>query len=1140
MMLPRQLARVRRRAYPLLGVVLAAGLCAPAGASAQSPRAYLRLATSEVPTHLTPNGKGELVVTATNLGDAPLSGELLVVDVLPPGLTAVAVRGSLADRISFGLACALKAPQEVSCAYRETEPLAPLTGLKLVITVQVGAAVTAANRVQASGASSATSVSPIELGSEPAAFGVERYELKPEEEGGAPDVRAGSHPFQLTTALALTETAKEEPVALTKNLRFSLPAGLIGNPQATSEKCSQADFNTELPGGTNLCKPGSVVGEAQATIEEPQIFENGPGARTVPIFNLEPAPGEPARFGMTILKDPIVLETSVRTGGDYGVVVTAKSTSQLAGLISTTATFWGVPGDPRHNPDRGWLCAAHGAAEPSGAPYAACEAQQKAEAQAELVSKQSGEYRDPKPFLVLPTSCQGPLSAPAEVQSWVPGAAYQPPVESQSSEVLEGCGLLGVDPQISVEPESSSGSTPAGMTVTVATAQAEATGPSGDRLVESAVKSTTVILPEGVELNPAAAGGLLSCSPPQVGFLGTPESAQTQNLAFSPEPASCPDAAKIATVAIQSPDLEHELTGFAYLASQNTSPFQAPLVLYLVARDPVSGVLVKLAGSVSPNPVTGQLTSTFENTPQVPFNHIRLTFFGGARASQSTPPLCGVYTTNATLTPWAGGPPTSTSSNFTITSGPAGTACAANPLPFAPSFTAGSTDLQAGSFTSFALMIARPDGNQALTDIAVHLPPGMAALLSAVTPCPEPPTGQQWSCGAASLLGHAVTSSGLGGEPVSLSGQVYITSGYDGAPFGLLVETAAKAGPFDLGIVDVRSRINVDPSTAAVTITTDGGPRGESVPSRLKGVPVQLKQITVTIDRPAFQFNPTNCNPKSIAATLTGAQGAPATVSSPFQVAGCAALPFAPALSASAAGHGSKANGTTLRVDVTSAGLAQANIEKVNLQLPLQLPSRLTTIQKACLATVFATNPAACPEGSDIGRARIHTPVLRAPLEGPAYLVSHGGAAFPDIEFVLQGEGILLILDGHTDIKRGITYSRFEAAPDAPFSSFETELPAGPHSALTTFVPSAKNYDLCGTKLSMPTEIVGQNGAVIRRVTKVGVTGCGGTLAFKATRRQLLARALKTCRAKARKRARPACERRARKRYGRPGRGHRR
>jgi hypothetical protein len=249
-------------------------------------------------------------------------------------------------------------------------------------------------------------------------------------------------------------------------------------------------------------------------------------------------------------------------------------------------------------------------------------------------------------------------------------------------------------------------------------------------------------------------------------------------------------------------------------------------------------------------------------------------------------------------------------------------------------------------------------------------------------------------------------------------------------------------------------------------------------------------------------------------------------------VSNCASLPFAPKLTASVVGHGSKADGTTFAVKIESPGLGQANIHKVDLTIPASLPSRLTTLQKACLDAVFVANPAACDEGSVIGEGIVHTPVFKNPLRGPAYLVSHGGEAFPDVEFVLQGEGVTIVLDGKTDIKDGVTYSKFETSPDAPFTTFETVLPAGPHSALTPSVSEAEDFSLCKTTLALPTEITAQNGAFISQDTKVAVTGCSGVLHYKATSAELLAKALKACKKDKKKSKRLACEKTARKKYG--------
>ena len=382
------------------------------------------------------------------------------------------------------------------------------------------------------------------------------------------------------------------------------------------------------------------------------------------------------------------------------------------------------------------------------------------------------------------------------------------------------------------------------------------------------------------------------------------------------------------------------------------------------------------------------------------------------------------------------------------------------------------------------------------------------------------------TCGPESEIGTVSVAAGAGPQPFwTTDGHAFLTGSYDGQPFGLSIVVPAVAGPFNLGPegkpIVVRSAISVNPVTAAVTITTEPFPR------ILQGVPLQIRTVDVDVDRPDFTLNPTSCEPMSITGTLQGTQGASVALSAPYQATGCSNLPFKPSFTVTTQGTASKANGASLTVDVAQKP-GEADIHKVDVQLPLQLPSRLTTLQQACTEQQFAANPAACPTGSFVGYATAHTPVLSNPLAGPAILVSHGGAAFPDLVVFLQGEGVTIDLTGHTDIKKGITYSKFETVPDAPISSFELKLPEGPHSILGAYVPVNKNYNLCGTALVMPTTIEGQNGAVVKQSTKIAVTGRDPK---PLTRAQKLAKALEACKKKPKKK-RAGCEAQARKSYG--------
>jgi len=1149
------------RASRATGLVLAALAAAAivltfaSGARAEAGP-WWHLYAAAVPTYLPPGGVGEVEVMATNVGDAYVkAGETVTVsDKVPTALKAIEISGETtrethAKESGEGpMECPTKEQLEqkqskgesLGCTYNHK--LAPYESLRVTIKVHVeeplGTETTLPNEATVQGGG-APALAPLTrrltVNGATTPFGVTRFEMTPEEEGGAVAPQAGSHPLQLTTTLDLNLTREKWPFvsgegtlpslpALPRDFTFKLPPGMLANPTAVP-KCSDVEF-ASVASGINRCPANTVLGVAVIHINEPKNFREF--TLSVPVYNLNPSPGEPARFGFFAAHALVFIETAVRSDEEYAATASVHNATQAAEVLSSVVTLWGDPGSAVHDSARGWQCVEGEQHDEFNGKH--CESLEEAK-----------EERPKTAFLLFPTACSGPLHTTLEADSWpTPAAPNGFTIPSQAAlitppEGLGGCNALPFAPEISVQPEQSAegpptleGSTPTGMKVDVHVPQQSTLAPTG--LSESAVNATTVTLPEGLLLNPGAANGLLTCSTDQVGLKPSFESAQsvTENNGFTAAAPGCPAAAKVGTVTIKTPLLDHEIEGAVYLANQDTNPFAPPLVMYLIVNDEADGVLVKLAGSVTPNPETGQLSSTFKNTPQLPFEELKLHFLEGGRASLSTPGPCGTYTTTSSFTPWSGNPPANPTGSFAITSGPGGTPCA-NPLPLAPTLKAGSESLKPGQFTNFAVTITRPDGDQAIDGLTVKLPTGLAGVLANVTPCPEP-QADNGTCGPESLIGHASTSSGLGSEPFTLTGgSVYLTVGYGGAPFGLaIVFSNIEAGPFHLGTVVVRSGIFVDPYTAAVTIRTTVPTFLETIPGGRKGVPVQLKQTSVETlgqlpNGKGFQFNPTNCTPMKIEATFHGDQGGLASAASPFQLANCASLPFKPTLEARTEAKTSKLEGASLVVRVTSSGLGVANIAKTKVALPIALPSRLTTIQKACIDKVFEANPGSCPEGSNIGTAIIHTPVFKNPLKGPAFLVSHGNVSFPDVEFVLKGEGLTIILDGKTDIKKGITTSTFEALPDAPFTEFETVLPRGPHSAL------AANGNLCSQKLLMPTTITAQNGAVINQTTKIGVRGCPKA----ATRAQLLAKALKACRKHhKKKKKRLACERAARKKYG--------
>jgi hypothetical protein len=990
-------------------------------------------------------------------------------------------------------------------------------------------------------AGTASASDPITISAEAPKWSLTGFDVWFSNADGTLDRQAGSHPYAMTVsydlATALNKNSELEIVGgnETRNIEFLAPPGFVGNPTAVPQCTRPAFLAQECPADSQI---GDFIGYTTG-------FSGVPATH---VYNLVPPAGSPADFGVLFKAGEAIngyIESSVRSGGDYGI--TAHSNNIPERVIQRgVLVLWGVPGDQTH--DRWHM--------PEGCTTGQIEGHEIREGKEVPVAPNvCTEVEDPflKPFLTLPTACGAPLQFTLRATSWQHpelGTIEKTVTwhDSNQEEVgIKGCGNLAFGPTISSSPDTAKADTPTGLTFEVTPPVGGLEEPAG--LGTSDIQNTTVTLPPGLVINPGQAAGLQACQTGDVeggDDLPTPgENGEEERFSG---PAKCPNASKVGTVKIKSPLIESasekEFEGNVYVLQSN------PPDLKLLVAATADGVNLKLIGDVhecesagetiagKTCEAPGQLITTFEHTPELPFTVFKLSFSGGAQAALDTPTQCGTYTTTSEFVPWSNMPGSSQNfiadafptGQFSLTEGPGGGPCPSSPLPFAPTLTAGSTTDQAGGYTHFSLLLERGDGQQRIDRLQFKAPEGLSGMISTVPLCPEP-QASRGECSSVSQIGHATVASGPGpyplvipqpGEPES---PIYLTGPYEGAPFGLSIVTHVLAGPFNLGTIVTRARIEVDPHTAQITVTTD------QLPQVVAGVPTDLRLIDSVIDRPGFMFNPTNCNPSSFSGTAwgtpppsIGGPGASAPISTHFGVGSCRELGFSPDFKASTSGKTSKAKGASLDVKVqypsTPAGSGratnQANIASVKVELPKQLPSRLTTLQKACTAAQFDTNPAGCPAASIVGHAVVHTPVLPVPLEGPAYFVSNGGEAFPNLIMVLQGYGVTVELVGDTFInKAGITSSTFKSTPDVPFSSFELNLPQGPYSAL------AANANLCAptrTKtvrkrvtvrkrgrtrhlvrkvkelvpesLLMPTTIVGQNGAEIHQDTKIGVEGC--------------------------------------------------
>jgi hypothetical protein len=867
--------------------------------------------------------------------------------------------------------------------------------------------------------------------------------------------RAGEH-ADLTTSFRLNLEEggpSSEPVGAVKDIKVDLPPGQVGDPNAVPQ-CSERTFQDRSGG----CPIDSQVGVVT-------INERGGFSLIEDVYNVTPRKGETAALGFSYVGQVVHIAISVRSGSDYGLTATISNISEGVTVTGSSLTIWGVPADPSHDALRGAECGVEAAGttcfggnNPSSVP--------------------------PEPYLTSPTFCSGQLSSAIAVDSWEEQGDYKTATAVtsasglMSSTFLESCDRLAFKPSITVAPDTLDADTPAGLTFDLHVPQDGLLSPSG--LATADIRDAKVVLPPGVVINPGQAAGLVACPVEQDG-VGTEG------------PSSCPNASQVGTVSISTPLLPDKLEGNIYILPSN------PPNLQLLVAASADGVNIKLIGEVHLDGGDGQLTATFGNTPQLPFTDFKLSFSGGAQAALATPVTCGVYTTNADFTPWSApaGSDALVAESFGISSGPGGSSCV-SPLPFVPSMIAGSTTDQAGGYTSFSLLLQRSDGQQRISTLQFKTPEGLLGMISKVPLCGEP-EADQGTCPSASQIGHTIVQAGPGPYPLAVPqpGQapapIYLTGPYKGAPYGLAIAVPIIAGPFNLGTVVVRASIAVDPHTSQLTITTD------PLPSILDGVPTDLRTINAVIDRPGFMFNPTSCARMSFGGTATSTEGSTAPIAAHFQVGSCQSLTFKPKFAVSTSGKTSRKAGASLDAKIVypsgalgaNQASSQANIASVKVDLPKQLPSRLTTLQKACTAAQFEANPAGCPEASLVGHATAKTPVLPVELTGPVYFVSHGGEAFPSLIVVLQGYGVTVDLVGSTFISHaGITSSTFKQVPDVPITTFDLSLPEGPFSALAANLPPKAHDSFCGQSLKMPTAFVAQNGAEIHESTPIAVTGC--------------------------------------------------
>jgi hypothetical protein len=900
-----------------------------------------------------------------------------------------------------------------------------------------------------------------------AEYDISTFDVEYTNEDGTPATQAGAHPFAITTQIEVENTETGfftfDASGATNDLLIEQVTGFVGDATAMPQ-CSDLDFLTRVPTSPSItaCPDNTVVGITGTSVLVPLLLIAGP------VYNLEPPPGVQARLGFVTQNVPVTLDIGVKASGDYNVFASLRKIPQAVQFVGSVFQLWGDPSSSSHDMVRGECGLSfpfpvdiddfndfkHGFfGPPGGCPVKPLE----------------------KPFLTAPRACQGSLATFFKTNSWekpetwVEGTAFtHDDGEPPSPQGFTGCGKLSFDPVVSAQPTSASAESPTGLDFSLDFNQEGLTSIGG--LGQSEIKDIEVTLPEGVTINPSIGEGLGVC---------TPADYERESLAVE-EGEGCPNSSKIGSVSAESPLIEQPVQGSLYLAQQGDpatpeleNPFDSLLATYIVVRSNRERILVKIPLEIEADPKTGQLITTAEDVPQLPFSHLNLHFREGQRAPLTTPPACGKYDTVAKLRPWANPDQIlTTTSTFEITGGIDQGPCPPGGVPpFHPGFEAGSLNNNAKSFSPFNMRLIRGDGEQDMTKFSSVLPPGVLGKLAGVSKCPDAAiaiakakTGREElaspSCPANSQIGRSLAGAGVGSSLTYVPGQIYLAGPYKGAPLSVVSVTPAVAGPFDAGTVVVQLGLTLNPVTAEVEVD---GAASDPIPHILQGIPLKVRDLRVYVDRPNFILNPTSCDPSSAKATLFGgfldvfspADDVPVDLSTRYQAANCLNLGFKPNLKLSLRGGTKRGDHPGLKA-VLKARPGDANIAGASVTLPRSAFLDQSHIRTICTRVQYAARQ--CPKGSIYGHAKAITPLLDEPIEGNVYLRSSTNK-LPDLVIALKGI-VDVDVSSRIDSKNGGIRNTFDVVPDAPVTSFTLTLQGGKKGLIVN------SRDLCKGRIS--------------------------------------------------------------------------
>jgi hypothetical protein len=1084
--------------------VFAALLVPASQASAAAPAPAWQLSLIPLTTNFGPGQIGTDAfgpmyrLTATNVGGAATSGVVTLKMTLPEDLTPVKPPGGEPVGDTFPTvpgptnpACAVDPLDDQVVICTVAEPTYPGRWIGARIPVEVSGSLlpgevrTTTASVEGGGGTTVSTAYETEIETAPPPFGflsgITGISSLATNADASPTTLAGSHPDQLTIGLGFPTQApitnSLTPSGHPRTIITELPSGFVGNPAATPRRCTEAEFI-----GAKGCPDESQVGVITALTKA----GGPPNSIPTPLYNMVPPPGTPGELAFNALNADIFVHIAaeIRSDGDYGI--SARADDVLARtnnpIMTVQAQTWGDPSAEDHDEIRG-NCRFGNAASPEFCPVAPQDTA----------------------FLSMPGHCSaGPLLTAASVASWEEPDVFHrreaPSTDIGGSPVgVEGCNAEEFAPTISARPTTNLVDSASGLDFNLH----QPLNTELDEIASASLRDATVTLPAGLAVNAAQGDGLEACSQAQIGYLGGGH--------YSKVPDSCPDAAKIGVVEFSSPLLAQyskdgstpeinpetgrpfpePLKGSVYVAKPFENQFGSLVAVYLAVDDPQTGIVAKFAGKVTPDPQTGQLTTRFEEAPELPIEDVELHLFSGARAPLITPPTCGEvnsegkegpHVTSSALTPWSTpeGEDAHPSDSFQLTGAPGGAPCptTASAAPNSPSFSAGTEDPKAGAYSPFVLKLSREDGSQRLTGFDLTLPPGLTGKLAGKSVCSEAQIAQATSrgnpnegvlelaspsCPSSSEVGTVIAGAGAGPNPLYITGHAFLAGPYKGAPASMVVITPAVAGPFDLGTVVVRAAIRVDPNTAQIHTVTD------PFPTILHGISVNLRSVAVRLDRKEFTLNPTSCDAMSITGNVTSIFSSLAPLSERFQVGGCRSLGFKPNLSLRLRGGTVRGAHPSLRAVGTARG-GDANLAWASVALPHSEFLDQAHIRTVCTRVQFAAEQ--CPAGSVYGHIRAWTPLLDETLEGPVYLRS-SSHKLPDVVAVVKGppsRPIEVNVVGRIDSIRGGIRTTIDSVPDVPVSKFVFTLQGGKKGLLIN------SRNLCNTTNRATVKLNGQNG----------------------------------------------------------------